>query len=124
MLHTIEKKGSVLTYENILRGWAMSKDKNTKTDAVNNIVSNELSIKEVVIFTAKCVALIVLVMFAAASLLFSLDSLIAKAAVLIIATLFIKVLLIVVWLKESESILRGIMSYLRLAANSKDKERQ
>jgi len=102
----------------------MSKDKNTKTDAVNNIVSNELSIKEVVIFTAKCVALIVLVMFAAASLLFSLDSLIAKAAVLIIATLFIKVLLIVVWLKESESILRGIMSYLRLAANSKDKERQ
>ena len=102
----------------------MSKDKNTKTDAVNNIVSTELSIKEVVIFTAKCVALIVLVMFAAAALIFSLDSLIAKAAVLIIATLFIKVLLIVVWLKESESILIGIMSYLRLAANSKDKERQ
>lgn len=90
-----------------------------KMDGFNNIVSTELTIKEVVIFTAKCVALIVLVMFAAAALLFNLDSLIAKAAVLIIATLFIKVLLIVVWLKESESILRGIMSYLRLAANSK-----
>ena len=95
-----------------------------KMDGFNNIVSTELTIKEVVIFTAKCVALIVLVMFAAAALLFSLDSLIARAAVLIIATLFIKVLLIVVWLKESESILIGIMSYFRRAANSKDKERQ
>lgn len=109
----------------------MSKDKNTKTDAINdvvvglnNILSNELSIKEVVIFTAKIVALIILVTFVAVALIFSLDSFIAKAAVFIITLLFIKGILLVVWLKDIEVISRGIMSYIRGAANSKDKERQ
>lgn len=108
----------------------MSKDKNTKKDAVNivdglnNFVNAEIDIKEVVITTAKYVALIVLVMLVAAALIFSLESFIAQMAVLIIATLFIKVFLIVIWVEGSVSISREVMSYFQPAANSKDKEGQ
>lgn len=102
----------------------MSKNENTKMDGPNNIVSIGASLKEVGIFIVKCAASIALVAVVAAALIFSLESFIAQMAVLIIATLFIKVFLIVIWVEGSVSISREVMSYFQPAANSKDKEGQ
>ena len=49
----------------------MSKDKNTKMDEPNNIVSIGASLKEVGIFIVKCAASIALVAVVAAAFLFS-----------------------------------------------------